>query len=366
MQFSAMTMNMFFPDYDDPGEDHGIIQMTVEQSIWLAELGYNVWFTDHHFRGPWHSNTLQFAAYVAPQLPPDRYLGFGVLSIPFYHPLRLVESMNLLDQLTDGRVLFGVGSGWPGIEPTGLGVDAEYHGSGRAAEDTLDVMQRLWTYKDGDPEYTFSVGSNSGRITRRVMPAPFTKPHPIIIRTASRESALIRAAYMGWPAFFGIFGSDAREQMQIYRKALDEANHPPEVVEKCLRWCSFDWLSTVVARTDEEAKEREAIAKAEQMAIRRRYIERYGVLEGPVMKAAPGKSTAAAYAAGGDMTDTVAGSPETVAAKVQQLAKIGINHLHVRFLGEWKGETRQIAVDSAELFATEVMPRFTDLKLTLR
>ena len=147
MQFSAMTMNMFFPDYDDPGEDHGIIQMTVEQSIWFAELGYNVWFTDHHFRGPWHSNTLQFAAYVAPQLPPDRYIGFGVLSIPFYHPLRLVESMNLLDQLTDGRVLFGVGSGWPGVEPTGLGVDAEYHGSGRAAEDTLDVMQRLWTYQ---------------------------------------------------------------------------------------------------------------------------------------------------------------------------------------------------------------------------
>src|SRR5476651_2399134 len=144
MQFSAMTMNMFFPDYDDPEEDHRVIEMTVEQSIWLAELGYNVWFTDHHFRGPWHSNTLQFAAYVAPQLPRDRYIGFGVLSIPFYHPLRLVESMNLLDHLTQGRVLFGVGSGWPGVEPTGLGVDATYHGSGRAAEDTLDVMDRLW------------------------------------------------------------------------------------------------------------------------------------------------------------------------------------------------------------------------------
>jgi alkanesulfonate monooxygenase SsuD/methylene tetrahydromethanopterin reductase-like flavin-dependent oxidoreductase (luciferase family) len=352
-----MTMNMFFPDYDDPGEDHRIIQMTADQSIWLAELGYNVWFTDHHFRGPWHSNTLQFAAYIAPQLPRDRYIGFGVLSIPFYHPLRLVESMNLLDHLTQGRVLFGVGSGWPGVEPTGLGVDPEYHASGRAAEDTLDVMQRLWSFQSGDPEYAFSVGSNSGRITRRVTPAPFTKPHPIIIRTASRESALIRAAQMGWPAFFGIFGSDAREQMRIYRKALDEANHPPDVVEKCLRWCSFDWLSTVVASTDEEAKEREAIAKAEQMAIRRRYVERYGTIEGPVMKAAPDKSPAT-YATGGDMTDTIAGSPETVAAKVQQLAEIGINHLHVRFLGEWAGETRKIAEDSAVLFAKEVMPRF--------
>ncbi len=364
MQFSAMTMNMFFPDYDDTDLDHGIIRMTVEQAIWFAELGYHVWFTDHHFRGPWHSNTLQFAAYVAPQLPRDRYMGFGVLSIPFYHPLRLVESMNLLDHLTEGRVLFGVGSGWPGVEPTGLGVDPEYHGSGRAAEDTLDVMDRLWNFKSGDPEYTFSVGANSGRITRRVMPAPYTKPHPIIIRTASREASLIRAGKMGWPAFFGIFGTDAREQMRIYRQALDAANHPPDVVENALRWCSFDWLSTVVAPTDAEAKEREAIAKAEQMAIRRRYIERYGVLEGPVIKAPAGKATAS-YAAGGDMTDVIAGSPETVAAKVQALADIGINHLHVRFLGEWNGETRHVAHDSAVLFANEVMPRFAGTKLSL-
>ena len=66
MQFSAMTMNMFFPNTDDPGDDNRIIDMAVAQSIWLAELGYHVWFTDHHFRGPWHSNPMQFAAYVAP------------------------------------------------------------------------------------------------------------------------------------------------------------------------------------------------------------------------------------------------------------------------------------------------------------
>ena len=101
------------------------------------------------------------------------------------------------------------------------------------------------------------------------------------------------------------------------------------------------------------------------MAIRRRYIARYGVLEGPVIKAAPGKATAT-YASGGDMTDVVAGSPDTVAAKVQQLADIGINHLHVRFLGEWNGETRQIAADSAALFAKEVMPRFADANMTVK
>ena len=247
MQFSAMTMNMFFPSTDDPGDDNRIIDMAVAQSIWLAELGYHVWFTDHHFRGPWHSNPMQFASYIAPLIPRDRYIGFGVLSIPFYHPVRLVESMNLLDQLTKGKVLFGVGSGWQGTEPNGLGVDPEAHASGRLAEETLDVMERLWGFKYGDPEYSFSVGSNSGRIKRRIMPAPYSKPYPTIIRVATREAGIVRAAQKGWPVFVGVLGADLREQMQIYRRALDEANHPQDVKDNCLRWCSYDWVGVTVA-----------------------------------------------------------------------------------------------------------------------
>jgi alkanesulfonate monooxygenase SsuD/methylene tetrahydromethanopterin reductase-like flavin-dependent oxidoreductase (luciferase family) len=360
MQFSAMTMNMFFPSDDDPGDDNRIIEMAVAQSIWLAELGYHVWFTDHHFRGPWHSNPMQFAAYVAPLIPRDRYMGFGVLSIPFYHPLRLVESMNLLDQLTKGKVLFGVGSGWQGTEPTGLGVDPESHASGRLAEETLDVMERLWSFRNGDPEYSFSVGSNSGRIKRRVMPAPYSKPYPTIIRVATREAGLVRAAQKGWPVFVGVLGADLHQQMQIYRRALDEANHPQPVKDNCLRWCSYDWIGVTVADTEEEALAREKAARAETMVIRTSYAQRHGKMDGPALKPLPGESRADSYAKGGDMKATIAGTPDAVAAKVRQLADMGINHLHLRFLGEWDGETRYVFKESAELFAKEVLPRFAD------
>ena len=360
MQFSAMTMNMFVPGNDDPGDDNRIIEMAVAQSIWLAELGYHVWFTDHHFRGPWHSNPMQFAAYVAPLIPRDRYMGFGVLSIPFYHPVRLVESMNLLDQLTKGKVLFGVGSGWQGTEPNGLGVDPESHASGRLAEETLDVMERLWGFKYGDPECSFSVGSHSGRIKRRIMPAPYSRPYPTLIRVATREAGIVRAAQKGWPVFVGVLGADLREQMQLYRRALDETNHPQDVKDNCLRWCSYDWVGVTVAATDEEALEREKLARAETMAIRGSFIQRHGKMDGPVMKATPGQSTADGYAKGGDMKATIAGTPDTIAAKVKQLADMGINHLHLRFLGEWDGETRHICKTSAELFAKEVLPRFAE------
>jgi alkanesulfonate monooxygenase SsuD/methylene tetrahydromethanopterin reductase-like flavin-dependent oxidoreductase (luciferase family) len=305
---------------------------------------------------------MQFASYIAPQLPNDRYLGFGVLSTPYYHPVRLVESMNLLDQLMHGRTLYGLGSGFPGTEPAGLGVGAEYHGSGRAAEETLEIVQRLWEFRTGDPEYVFETPTQRGAIRRRVVPAPYRQRHPTVIRTASRNAAVVKAAQNGWPAFLGTFGSESllRDQVRIYRTALSESNHPNDVVEACLRWCTVDWLSVVVAQTDAEALEKAEEAQTERMAIRRRFVEHYGPVRGPVANGKPGQSNADGFAAGDDMRETIAGNPDTVAAKVQELVDLGINHLLLRFLGEWAGSTRHISETSMRLFAREVIPRFKE------
>lgn len=358
MEFSSMLLNMSFSDHDDPAEDTRIIDAGVEQAIWLSKMGFHPWATDHHFRGAWHSNPMQFAAYAAPLLQPETYFGFGVLSIPLYHPVRLVESMNLLDQQMKGRVLFGLGSGWQGTEPESLGVDFEHHASGRAAEETLDVMQRLWDFKNGDPEYDFKVGTNSGKIKRRVMPAPYRKRHPLVMRAASREPALIRAATQGWPTFLGIFNADLRDQSRKYMEALIAANHPKDIVDDCLRWNTRDWISVVVADTDAEAKRLEKEAQAEMMEIRQRFINKFGKIDGPVIRPKPGESTADAYARGGDMIETYAGSPATIAQKVKEHADMGINHILVRFIGEWTGRTRHIFENSVKLFAKDVMPQF--------
>ena len=47
-----------------------------------------------------------------------------------------------------------------------------------------------------------------------------------------------------------------------------------------------------------------------------------------------------------------------LAERVQKLADLGINHLLVRFLGEWPGQTRWVSEQSMKLFAQEVAPRF--------
>jgi alkanesulfonate monooxygenase SsuD/methylene tetrahydromethanopterin reductase-like flavin-dependent oxidoreductase (luciferase family) len=363
MDFSTMVLTQYIAVEDADESDERILDIAVEQALLAAELGFNPWFTEHHFRGPWHSNPMQFASFIAPQIAKERYLGFGVLSIPYYHPVRLVESMNQLDQLTKGRTLYGLGSGFAGIEPAGMGLDADYHRSGKAAEDTLAVMERLWAFNPGDPEYAFETPTQKGTIRRRVTPTAYRRRRPIVIRTASRDTAVVTAAQKGLPAFLGIFSAQSPliEQIRSYRKALAAANHPKAVVEECLRWCTCDWLAVVVADTDEEAQESAAKAKAEHLAMRDEYNKNNVAIMGPVVSPHGGGANAAAYAAGGDMREMIAGSPDTVAAKVQGLVDVGINHLLIRFMGEWTGKTRHVSGKSMRLFAKEVIPRFKDV-----
>ena len=224
-------------------------------------------------------------------------------------------------------------------------------------------MRKLWDFRTGDPEYRFETPTQKGSLVRRVTPAPYRKHHPTVIRTASRDVSVVKAAQMGLPAFLGTFSAESslRDQLRSYRATLAAANHSRETVEECLRWCTVDWLAVVVADTDEEAQARARVAKAEHLAMRNAYMDRYGPIIGPVVERKPGKAASAAYAAGGDMRELIAGNPDTVAAKVRELADLGVNHLLVRFLGEWPGETRSVSENSMRLFAREVMPRFRDI-----
>lgn len=363
MDFSTMILTMYVPVDEDPATDERLLDIAVKQTLLADELGFNPWFTEHHFRGPWHSNPIQFASYIAPQISPERYLGFGVLSVPFYNPVRLVESMNLLDQLTKGRTLYGLGSGWAGAEPDAMGIAADYHANSRAADENLDIVEKLWDFKTGDEPLVYKTPLHSGIIRRRVTPSAYRKHHPTVIRTAGRDASVVKAAQKGWPAFLGTFAAESslEDQIRLYRKTLAASNHSQETIEECLRWCTCDWLAVVVANTDEKARALAAEARAEHLVMRDNYVAKNGPMHGPVAKPKKDTSNQKAYAAGGDMDNLIAGTPDTVAKRVQELSDAGINHLLVRFLGEWPGKTRYISEQSMRLFSQHVAPRFRDI-----
>ena len=355
---------MTFPFYLGLGEpadlDERYLEWTVEQSQLMGRLGYGVFFTEHHFRGPWHSNPMEFAAYLIPQLPRDTWLGFAVICVPYYHPVRLVESMNLLDQLAHGRVLFGIGKGFPGGEPAAMGYSTEYAEGSKAFEDSVHVLEQLWQWKDGDPPWSFDTGLHKGTISRRMIPAPYRKKQPNLIVGAFREESVLRAASMGRPVFVGTIGSlDAvAQRLAAYESALADAGHAADVVRHCAEWCSYDWTAVVVADTDSEAEEAFEMAKEERLRFRKTYFEYQEQMFLRHAKSDDGSELRDAAAAGPEMKSPVVGSVESIAARVREVESLGISHLLLRFMGEWNGETRSVAENSLRLFAEQVMPRF--------
>jgi limonene 1,2-monooxygenase len=108
----------------------------------LDALGYHeAWIGEHHSAGyEIIASPEVFIASAAARTRNIR-LGTGVSSLPYHHPLLLADRMVLLDHLTRGRVMFGVG---PGALPSdafmmGIPVDKQRE----RMEESLDVILRL-------------------------------------------------------------------------------------------------------------------------------------------------------------------------------------------------------------------------------
>ncbi len=152
MKFSIIH----FPRSWDPGHDEQVIDAIVEQSLQADALGFKaVFFPEHHFHGysPTGSDPFQIAAYVAPQLK-QAWIGMAVVVVPLHHPVHLAEQMDLLDHLTKGRVLFGVGSGIHAEEGIGFGLDYDYQIKTMTTEN-LEIAERLWERPAGGSTLPF-------------------------------------------------------------------------------------------------------------------------------------------------------------------------------------------------------------------
>ncbi|MCQ7029673.1 LLM class flavin-dependent oxidoreductase, partial [Escherichia coli] len=90
---------------------------------------------------PVASDPMMFAAYLAGQLKKVHF-GFSVTSVPLHSPVRFAERVNILDQLTEGRLLVGVGSGTTPEEMIGFGVN--YKEASAIAEANLAIAEKLW------------------------------------------------------------------------------------------------------------------------------------------------------------------------------------------------------------------------------
>ena len=96
------------------GSSHAdVFQQMRNMTRMVDEAGFDIaWFAEHHLSNYSISpSPLLTTAHMAGQTKRIK-LGPAVVVMPFYEPLRLVEDICLTDQLTDGRLVLGLGTGY--------------------------------------------------------------------------------------------------------------------------------------------------------------------------------------------------------------------------------------------------------------
>ncbi len=151
-------------------------------------------------------------------------IGPAVQVLPLCHPLRIAEEAATVDQISQGRLIFGVGrSGFP---RTYEAYGVPYAESRERFAETLAIVKAAWTQE----RFTYEGQFHSFRDVCLV-PKPFQKPHPEIRVAATSPDTFPVNGALGLPVFCAVRLGTLRELGPLiaeYRQAWREAGHPGE------------------------------------------------------------------------------------------------------------------------------------------
>jgi alkanesulfonate monooxygenase SsuD/methylene tetrahydromethanopterin reductase-like flavin-dependent oxidoreductase (luciferase family) len=282
--------------------------------------------TEHHLHeNQGYQNSLLFASALAPRLK-QATLILATVNPAIHHPLRLVESCNLIDQLNAGRLVVVFGSGFKETDLVAFGRDLTQRNE--LYEQGIRTVLDIWAFDGANGPLEFAVGSDRGRLDVAVNPSSFRKPRPILARaTVMNPAAIADAAARGWPLFTAIKELDiASAQMASYHSALEASGHDAETIRLAKEWTGVG-KAVHVAETDDQAK-READAFFE-------------------------KNPSGAIARNPD--DMIFGSPQSVARQMRDFADAGVGLMMCGFLIDLQNMPQLRR--SVRLFKEEVMPK---------
>jgi alkanesulfonate monooxygenase SsuD/methylene tetrahydromethanopterin reductase-like flavin-dependent oxidoreductase (luciferase family) len=115
-------MSTFFQNLTDRYDDRAVYRHELSMADLAEPLGFDsIWSAEHHFDGyTMCPNVMQFLTYMAGRTKHVQ-LGSMVVVLPWHDPIRLTEEVVMLDHLSDGRVILGMGRGLGRIEFEGFG-----------------------------------------------------------------------------------------------------------------------------------------------------------------------------------------------------------------------------------------------------
>ena len=280
--------------------------------------------TEHHLHeNQGYQNSLLFACALAPRLT-QATLVLATVNPALHHPVRLVESCNLIDQLNAGRLVVVFGSGFKDTDLVAFGRDLAERNA--LFEQGMRTVVDIWAYDGTGGPLEFAVGADRGKIDVAVNPSSFRKPRPILGRGTLNPASVADTAKRGWPVFTAIKdAASARERMAAYNAALAAAGHDAETIAIAREWSGVG-KALHVAETDAQAR-----SEAEAFFA---------------------KNPSGAIARNAD--DMICGSPDTVTRAMRAFADAGVGLMTCGFLIDLDNPSRLRR--SVRLFKEQVIP----------
>ncbi|HXP05698.1 MAG TPA: LLM class flavin-dependent oxidoreductase [Stellaceae bacterium] len=296
----------------------------------LAEtLGYDgLWINEEHFGQGSRVclSPILLATALAMRTRKIR-IGFSVLVLPLFEPIRLAEEIATLDVLSEGRVDFGVSRGNTSRYFEAWGLD--YADRSAAFDAAFEKLIRYWT------EPKVEVGSR----IESIEPKCIQRPHPPVFVATYREESAAWVGQRGLTLFQGSQQSvdSIRRCIRAFKDAGGDVAQVPigrfvvvgESDEAAWQaaWPAAERLTAGYRRGGEQV--RRQISTEEELETERWLRE-----------------------------VAIVGSPDTVAGRITALHEefgFGNFMLVTGFLGNLPQEE---VIRTLELFAKEVRPRF--------
>src|SRR3954469_4350769 len=191
-----MKIGLFlFHESRDPSADAQVIEEAVQEARLAEQQGMDaVFLVEHHFDGNCaYVDPPTFAAALA--MATSRIqIGFAVLQTSLYHPLRMAEQISLVDNLSKGRLIVGLGRGSLVNLHEYSGYEIDPDTAQERFEEIEEILRQCWTN-----EKVAHSGKYWNFEIPMLRPRPYTKPHPQILRSVASEASLVAQGRLGRP-----------------------------------------------------------------------------------------------------------------------------------------------------------------------
>lgn len=174
-----LRFGIFMAPFHKPGVNPTLtLQSDLDLITWLDRCGYDeAWFGEHHSAGSEIIPSPEIFIAAAAQNTRHIKLGTGVISLPYHNPLWVAERMVMLDHLTRGRAILGVGPGALPTDASMVGLDP------REGRPLQEVALRIIMQLLQGETVTFKNDRWDLREARLHL-QPYTKPHLEVVAAA--------------------------------------------------------------------------------------------------------------------------------------------------------------------------------------